>query len=202
MTLHVARPRDLVQLAVLGLLCEQPRHPYDMLRTLRVRGNDAFVTGLPRSIYHAVEHLVAAGFAEAGRSEREGARPERTVYQATDEGRTEFRFRLQTLLSRPSDPATFHAALSLIGGLDAKDATWSLRSRLAALDGEVAQLDATYRGMLPQVPRLYLVEAEYLRAQLASEIAFVRGLVEDVEAGRLVWPDWQGPAAGPGGDEA
>ena len=35
MTLYVAKPKELVELVVLGLLTERPRHPYDMQRELK-----------------------------------------------------------------------------------------------------------------------------------------------------------------------
>jgi len=193
MTLHVARPRDLVELAVMGLLSEQPRHPYDMQRELKLRGNTDFVRGLPRSLYHAVDQLVAAGFVEAGETEREGTRPERTVYGITEDGRAEYASRLHGLLARPSDATTFHAALSLIAGLDPGSVLWSLRARTAAVAGEVARLDAVLRGALAQLPRLYLVEVEYLRNQLQAEATWVQAIVDDIEAGRLVWPERHGP---------
>jgi DNA-binding PadR family transcriptional regulator len=186
-TLHVARPRDLVELAVLGLLCEQPRHPYDMQRQLKLRGNTAFVRGLPRSLYHAVDHLVAAGFVQAGETEREGTRPERTVYSISDDGRAEYTFRLQQLIAQPSDAATFHAALSLIGGLDRKVALGSLRNRAAAVDGEIARSVAMLSGALEQLPRLWLIEVEYVQSQLEAEAAWLRALIAEIESGALEW---------------
>src|SRR5689334_23637431 len=105
-----------------------------MLRQLRLRGNTEFVPGLPRSLYHAVDRLVEAGFVEAGETEREGMRPERTVYDVTDEGRAEFSSRLGHLLSTPSDAATFHAALSLAVGLRRDDALFALKTRAALVE--------------------------------------------------------------------
>ena len=185
MTLNVARPRELVELAVLGLLCEQSRHPYDMQRQLKLRGNTAFVRGLPRSLYHAVDRLVTAGFVQAAETEREGTRPERTVYSVTDEGRAELAFRLQQLLAQPSDAATFHAALSLIGDLPAEVALWSLRNRAAAVDGEIARSAAVLAGALQQLPRLWLIEVEYLHGQLAAEATWLRKLIAEIESGEL-----------------
>jgi DNA-binding PadR family transcriptional regulator len=204
MTLYVARSRELVELVVLALLQEHPRHPYDMLRQLKVRGNTAFVPGLPRSLYHAVDQPVDGGFVEAGETVREGARPERTVFAITEEGSAEYVFRLQALLSQPSDAATFHAALSMIGGLEPATVLRSLRVRAAAVEGEAAKLEISLAGAAEQVPRLYLVELEYLRNQLQAEARWIRSVVEDIEAGRLVWPSRDAPGE-PGagqGDEA
>ena len=49
--------RDLPGLTVLALLLTGPRHTYEMHRMMIDTRKD-FVTGLPRSMYHAVERLL------------------------------------------------------------------------------------------------------------------------------------------------
>lgn len=68
--------RDLAGLAVLALLHTGPRHTYDMHR-LMIDTRKDFVTGLPRSLYHAVERLQRDGLVRAQGTGRAGARPER-----------------------------------------------------------------------------------------------------------------------------
>src|SRR5690606_24604707 len=92
--------RDLPALTVLALLTTGPRHTYEMHR-LMVDTHKDFVTGLPRSMYHAVDRLLRAGLIEVVRTDRAEGRPERTVYGLTDAGRAELRERVRRLLEHP-----------------------------------------------------------------------------------------------------
>ena len=192
--LLVASSRELTELTVLGLLAERPRHPYDMQRELRLRGNTAYVRGLPRSLYGAVDTLREQGLVVAEGTSREGARPERTIYAATDAGREEFRRRLLHLLATPSDRGTFFAALSLLAGLDREDVVHALRARREELrdvrDRSRRQLEMA----LQTVPRLVVVEGEYLLDQIAAEDRWVGALIGDAESGVLSWDlTWEDP---------
>jgi len=195
MQLHVARSRDLVELVVLGLLAEVPRHPYEMLRQLKLRGNTAFVRGLPRSLYHAVDQLVSEGSVIALESAREGTRPERTTYDVSAAGHAEFRQRLRHLLETPSDQSTFHAALSMMAGLTRDDSVASLEVRVAAIDAHVAVTEGVLREALTRLPRLVLVEVEYLRGQLVAEAEWVRTIIANAGSGDLSWELEFGPHA-------
>jgi len=177
--------RDLPALTVLGLLTLGPRHTYEMHRMMIDYHKD-FVTGLPRSMYHAVERLLRDGHIRVVETVREAGRPERTVYDLTDDGRASLAARIRRLLAVPdNDAALFVAALSFIGCLPVPEAVDALHERLGALDASrrtVAQsLDAT-RGVLP---RMLLVEAEFTLARVTAEHEFVTGLVADLASGAL-----------------
>src|SRR5690606_3278198 len=146
--------RDLPALTVLALLTTGPRHTYEMHR-LMVDTHKDFVTGLPRSMYHAVDRLLRAGLIEVVRTDRAEGRPERTVYGLTDAGRAELRERVRRLLEHPDPDATlFVAALSFLGCLP-----------------------------VPQA-RAAPVEPERELARRPPERDWVAGLLGDVDAGR------------------
>lgn len=178
--------RDLAALAVLALLTVGPRHPYDIHRFV-VETRKDFVTGVPRSIYHAVGRLERAHLIEPIGSEQAGGRPERTVFALTDAGRSEVRRRVSLLLSQPqADRTTTIAALSFLGILGKDGAVAALRSRVAALEALIASVDADLREAT-EVPEILLVEAEYERAQLVSEREWFAATAEDLESGELAW---------------
>ncbi|MGH8881973.1 MAG: PadR family transcriptional regulator, partial [Stackebrandtia sp.] len=103
---------NLTAITVLAILSVGPRHAWDLHRFIIDTHKD-FVTGLPRGLYHAVDRLAADELIEAVEVERQGARPERTVYRLTEEGRAELGTRLRQLLATPSrDTTGFVAALS------------------------------------------------------------------------------------------
>lgn len=181
--------RDLPSLTVLALLLTGPRHTYEM-HQLVVATHKDFVTGLPRSLYHATDRLLRAELIEVQATTRDGARPERTVHTLTDAGREELRSRLLRLLTHPdADSTLFVAALSFVTALERDEALAALRSRAEALTGSVADIDAALAAVPASLPRLLLVESEFARTRLENERVFVAGLVADLETGRLTWPE-------------
>lgn len=184
----MARRHDLVGLTVLALLTVRESHPYDLHRMI-VSTHKDYVTGLPRSLYHAVERLTRDGLTEPAETVRDGRRPERTVYRITEQGRAELAGRLRTLLEQPDpDRRTFVAAVSLLGCLPRRDARQSLAVRAATLTGSVtglaAQLDALRESGLPDV---LLLELEYERAAQQAELDWVRSVLSRLDSGELDW---------------
>jgi DNA-binding PadR family transcriptional regulator len=180
--------RDLPALTVLALLLTGPRHTYEMHR-LMVDTHKDFVTGLPRSMYHAVERLLRAELIHVVRTDRAEGRPERTVYALTDAGRAELGERVRRLLENPDPDATlFVAALSFLGCLPVPQARAALDVRQAELGRRIDRARAAF-GEASALPRLLLVEAEYEIARLAAERDWVASLLADVDSGRLSWPD-------------
>ncbi len=183
--------RDLVSLTILALLAEQPRHPYEMQRLIRERHKD-FARVNPRGLYHAVDRLVKAGLIEPLETNREGKRPERTIYRLTAEGREDFTAWLGELISTPvPEYPVFMAASSFMAHLPVAEVLRALETRAILLEGELAGLDAYARGLETQLTRPVLLELEYTRALRQAELNWVRALSEDIRTGKLMWnPDW------------
>jgi DNA-binding PadR family transcriptional regulator len=180
------RPANTLSLAVLTLLFEKPMHPYEMSSTLRHRSKEASIRLNYGSLYAVVESLRKKGLIAARETLREGNRPERTVYELTDEGSTAMRDWLSEMLRDPSPQFTdFEAALSLMGAIPPDEALALLRLRLKALRIASNQYDGV-RAHLPEgFPSLFMVEGDYSEAVRLAEIAFVEKLVDDVEHDRL-----------------
>ncbi|MGW9169647.1 PadR family transcriptional regulator [Agromyces sp. NPDC055658] len=180
--------RDLPALAVLALLSQGPRHTYDMHRFIVDTRKD-FIGGLPRSLYHAVAKLEAAGLVVEAGTEQPTGRPERVRYAITEPGRAELRRRVALLLASPDPDAVLaYAALSFMGVLGRDEAIAALRARVAAIDLALARIAADLaeaRG----VPRILLIETEFERARLSSERDWVAALAGEFESGELDWPD-------------
>lgn len=186
--------RDLPALTVLAMLLTGPRHTYEMHR-LMIDTHKDFVTGLPRSMYHAVERLLRDELIRVVGTDRAGARPERTVYALTDAGQVELRERVRRLLTHPEPDATLLvAALSFVGCLPVPDARAALASRRDELDRRCEEVRAALAAASREVPRILLVELEYEIARLTAERDWVSGLVTDMESGSLGWSadvrDW------------
>src|SRR5215510_1446191 len=109
---------DVLSLTVLAFLTERPMHPYDVQRVIRQRHKD-YAIERPRALYRAFERLARDELIEPVETSREGRRPERTVYQITEEGRAEFHHRLLQLIERPVvDDPVFGVALGFVGYLN------------------------------------------------------------------------------------
>src|SRR5437763_1798127 len=74
-------------LSILQLLDERPMHPYELASTMRDRHHDEFIRLNFGSLYHTVEVLERNGWILPAEREKEGRRPERTIYRLTTSGR-------------------------------------------------------------------------------------------------------------------
>ena len=174
-------------LAVLVCLHEKPMHPYEVAQTLRSRAKHESVRLNYGSLYAVVESLERKGFVKATGTLQEGKRPPRTVYAITDPGTVEMTDWLTELLGTPTkEYPAFMAGLSFIAALDPDEALAALRRRTEALTLKLASHRAAMRTALDAgLPRLFELETEFEGAQLESELAFVRGLADDLSSGTL-----------------
>lgn len=174
-------------LAVMALLFERPMHPYEMVSTMRERGKHESVRLRYSSLYSVVGALQREELVEAVETRREGRRPERTVYGITDAGRAEFLDWLRELLRRPVKEYTqFTAGLSFIAALPPEEAAALLGERVQLLEGEVGDMKSHLDDVLAGgLPRLFLIESEHELVLREAELGWVRGLVQEIEAGTL-----------------
>lgn len=194
--------RDLPALTVLALLNQGPRHTYDMHRQM-VDTHKDFVTGLPRSMYHAVDRLQRSGLIAVADTVRDTARPERTVYRVTDAGRQALADRVHRLLAVPDPDSTlFVAALSFLGCLPVPASRAALAERASTLADRRSVADDQLAVLRHELPRFLLVELEYERDRVAAELRWVRGLLADLDSGEVSWPDDLSTRGLPGGGEA
>jgi DNA-binding PadR family transcriptional regulator len=183
------QPKDMVALTTLGLLSEQPCHPYEIQRLLRER-HKAYAVGKTRTLYRAIEELEAAGYIEPLETSREGRRPERTVYRITPEGSEELENWLAGLLSTPVDETpVFRVAVGLLGYITQERAEAALATRAVSLRARVTALDTTLKMAQDDLglPRLVLLELEHAMALATAEIEWIRSIIGDMQSGVLVW---------------
>jgi DNA-binding PadR family transcriptional regulator len=177
---------------VLNLLNERPMHPYEMRSLMRERGHDRAFPLKEASLYDTVERLAAHGFIESVEVNREGRRPERTIYAITDVGRDELLVWLTELTSMPTpEYPTLAAALMFIYALGRQRAIAALYERARRLEAEIAKMDAyrrAYESENPHFPRLFGIEEEYAQAMRRAELDWVRQTVAELRDGSLPWP--------------
>lgn len=184
---------NLTALAVLSVLIQRPMHPYEMATALRAFGKDQDMEIKWGSFYTVVRNMEKHGLIEAVESGRQGRRPERTVYRITETGREELLDWTRELVSTPQpEPGAFRAGLSVMAAVPPAEVASLLRQRLDRLEAQAAQAREALRQHASEVPRLFLVEAEYDLAMRDAETAWTRSLLAELESG--TFPDmkmWQ-----------
>jgi len=184
------RPSPLA-LAVLSLLVVGPLHPYGMQRLIKLWGKDQVVNvGQRANLYKTIKRLREAGLIAVRQTERDQLYPERTVYELTDDGRREMLKWLDDMLAVPRNEfPQFPAALSFAMLLPPEQTLAVLVRRAAVLRENVTRLEhdlASYSGTLPRVT---LLDDEYLRAVTAAELSWVSGVIDDLRTGALTWSE-------------
>jgi DNA-binding PadR family transcriptional regulator len=181
----------LTPLAVsaLALLCERPMHPYEMYRLMIERRGDRVVKVRPGSLYHAVDRMAADALVEATGTDRNGARPERTIYRITDAGRAAMRDSIRGLLEEPvNEFPSFPVALAEMHNLPRAEATALLTARIDRLEEERAEIESVLAGKQGQVAEAYLLYGHYYVEMVRAELSWLRRLVTRLEAKELEWP--------------
>jgi len=185
--------RSPLALAILEFLWESPMHPYGMQRMIRERGKDHVLNiALRTSIYQTIDRLRRAGLIAVEETQRRERWPDRTLYRLTDEGQKTATRWLREALSTPvKEFPEFPAAISFMTGLTADDALRQLETRGERLRAELARMEADLKTYAGSIPRLFLLEEEYLRDVLKVEIRWVTSVVRDLANGTLTWDQEQ-----------
>jgi DNA-binding PadR family transcriptional regulator len=186
---------NLLALAVLSAVIPKPMHPYEMASTLRETGKEQDMDIKWGSLYTVVRNLEKHGFLEATESMRQGGRPERTIYRITEAGREELEDWVRELLSTPErEHPRFVAGLSVWAILPPDEVRTLLQQRLALLEAELAGQRESLERYVREVPRLFLVEAEYELAIREAETTWVRSLLDELTTGSFPalaeWRAW------------
>ncbi len=199
------RPSPL-GLAVLGLLCGGPLHPYRMQRLLKEWGKDQVINvGQRSSLYKTIDRLAESSLIAARQVERPSQYPERTVYEITDDGRRVVLEWLTDMLSKyRNEYPSFPAALSFAMLLGPESTLTALQERFESLDAAVGALRDTVTQHSPNLPRITLLETEYQLAMAEAERNWVENIVAELASGSLTWAyqDFAGATASYLDDEA
>src|SRR5699024_12681230 len=115
---------------------------------------------------------------------RETGEPDRTCYEATKEGRSILIEWLREVLSTPIQKfPNSPVAISYISILSPQDALEKLEQRIDVLEKTVQQIDNNLQTYKSIIPRLFMLESEYQKTVLATELEWVRSASEDIRDG-------------------
>ncbi|WP_067701779.1 PadR family transcriptional regulator [Nocardia jejuensis] len=186
---------NLMALAVLSAIITQPMHRYEIAGRMRSWGKERDMGIKLGSLYTVVDNLTKHGFLEIVGSERDGARPERTIYRITDAGREELSDWTRELISSPEpEQRPFRAGLSVLSVLPPDDVIELLGQRIVALDNDITEFRAQIAALTGTLPRLFMVEDDYELAMLEAERTWARALRDSLADGSFPdidgWRNW------------
>lgn len=183
------------RLLVLGVVRMHGKaHGYQVRRDLLTWSADKWANVQSGSIYHALKQMAKEGLLDQVDMEPSGSGPERTGYQLTPDGETEFQLLLAKMLSVPDESAQdaygLAAAVTFLTTLPRARAISLLRHRLTHLDGQHATVvslleHGTGWGQPAHVNELYRLWCTHVDATAQ----WTRNLVGRLESGEYVMAD-------------
>lgn len=177
-------------LGILSTLRDHPMHPYEIRQTMIERKHDQVIRMPGGSLYSTIDRLLADGYVAVVATEREGRRPERTIYDLTPEGEAALLDWLRDALVTPAgDIPQFASVIAFLPHLMPAEAARLLAARQRALQAKLAD-EVTTMGdaFWSRMPRMFRLHGEYRTTLWEAELQWVTGLVADIETGRLSWP--------------
>jgi DNA-binding PadR family transcriptional regulator len=176
-------------LSILELLNERPMHPYELAATMRYRHHDEFIRLNFGSLYHTVDMLERDGWIVPVEREKEGNRPERTIYKLTDAGRDVLIQVVSGIVAEPRREYPYFAAgLMFMHDLDAETAAHLLEQRAQAIQAVNTKLSHILDELLASGhTRLSVIELEHKIAMHEAERNWVRKIAKEITDGKLEW---------------
>jgi DNA-binding PadR family transcriptional regulator len=182
-------------IAVLELLHEKPMHPYEMAQLMRERYVSTRVNVKAGSLYHTVERLHRDGLIEIVDTQRDGRRPERTVYGMTQVGLDAFNQRGRELLGDLVEefPA-YLSGLAVIDELGRETSLIELEHRVTRLRAAVAADQAVLQRLAEDAtPPIYWLDWRYKCDQRKFELDWTERLLDELRSGRIPFQDCEEP---------
>src|ERR1700753_789878 len=102
MTMKKPVKHSAIALAILTMLYEEPMHPYRMQQLIKERAKEEAINKPNReSLYQTITRLEREELIQPQSVSRDENRPERTVYELTDQGRKTMVDWMHKILSTP-----------------------------------------------------------------------------------------------------
>lgn len=179
--------RTALSVVVLGMLSEEPLHPYAMRRRIAERAYDRLPGVKVSSLYDVVRRLAGVDLIRAHEPTRSGNHPERTPFAITLAGLEEMQRWIEHTLADDTDPDGLPAALSFMYSLGRDRAITALRAREQRM---TETLDADERELTHATPAnpIFVAEHRYQLARRHAERDWLAGFLADLDSGALNWP--------------
>jgi DNA-binding PadR family transcriptional regulator len=162
-----------------------------MQQLIRQWGKDQVINvGQRASLYKMINRLSEADLIKVSGTTRDHQYPERTTYELTTTGRAASRQWMAEILSTPRNEfPELPAALSFLPMLTPDTTMELLGKRRELLVQRIAERDAAIATELEgfQIPRVTMLETEYLRAVTNAELHWVDAVLAGLRDGSITW---------------
>lgn len=166
-------------LFVLATLAERgPMHGHQLRLQAAEDHAQEWAQVSPGAIYGSLTRLAAQGLVSPIRTEQEGSRPARQIYDISDDGRRALSTMLDSALSsvtEHSDP--FDLALAHSQQWDDEQLRDLVTARIAVIEGRLAQLGAHQQSVSTWLSAREALVLEHQRARLLAEVDWHRHLL-------------------------
>ena len=175
-----------VQLVILGLLAEKPRHGYELRQAVERRSYATYINLSGGSLYYNLAQLERSGHVEKAWAEQKGRYPTRQVYQITPAGTDYLQAELRRLLfdtearEKLFDP--LNAALAFGHSISIDELRDALTTQLkwAQKQAEwVVERQAHWRAKDIPLPQAKIIE--HGLAHLQAEIGWLEKFLRDLD---------------------
>lgn len=152
----------MIPLYILGLLLRfGPQHGYQIKKLMEDQLEDFTQIKLPTVYYH-LEKMESAGLITAHR-DKQGTRPEKTVYQVSDAGTDKFRELLLQALQIEYRPSfDIDGVLYFSDALDNGALADSLSHHIANMKKVLAALEIHHEETIAHIPEIYRTSADII----------------------------------------
>ncbi len=185
------------ELFVLGVVSRAPIHGHGINRILEISGAERWVDMSAKHVYYVLRKLEGAGLVEAI-EERAGARPPRSVYRITSEGRQTLRQWLQSDIGVVTTGSPFDTVFAMLAYADAvnEDETLDVLRRRRAGLAAVLEDHGAPRAELELRAAFGSAAAAMFRktrSMVAAELAWIESVID--EASDSGWDAFRVPDA-------
>jgi len=174
------------ELYILGVLHRGNFHPYEIKRRLTQAMIECFTDVDVGTLYYAVRQLAESGLLAAVAHERVARGGMRTVYRITARGRDRFRELLHGQFAAEGDlRQTLYGPMLFLHLADLKLVAEVLRVQIGRQNARLAEIRKLHRRWVAILPTGSRHLMEHMQEQCRLDLRWLRGVLADVEAGRV-----------------
>lgn len=174
------------RLLILGVLHRGNFHPYEIKRRLQNAMVECYIDVDVGTLYYAIRQLAKEGLICAVSQERVARGGMRTVYSISARGKAEFRALLHRQFEEDGPVAqTLYGALLFLHLSDPATVAELVRRRIERLEELIAKLGPIRKELAPVVSTGGEHLLRHLEKQRRLDRDWLKGLLADIEAGRV-----------------
>lgn len=171
---------------ILGVLHRGNFHPYEIKRRLQNAMVECYIDVDVGTLYYAIRQLEKEGLIRAVSQERVARGGVRTVYSISAKGKAEFRESLHRQFEEDGPVSqTLYGALLFLHLSDLATVAGLVRRRIDRLDELIAKLGPIRKEFAPVISTGGEHLLRHLEKQRRLDRDWLKGLLADIEAGRV-----------------